>query len=284
MRAYVWRPLLSALLLILAGMALPPLGVYGHGTLDQSLTGDSSCTPSNFPSFVSSFNPLLQEFVPGASTLAGVDVCIGAQEDVPVELNIRSGTVANPGEVIASGSGAYQDPYDLRWVHIDLDPPIALEPGTKYILELPDSSNFAWWGTCGAEVFEGCPAPSPDRYPPGVPNFVYVTDFAFRTYTTDAVARQWGDVDCGGGEPTSVDALKLLRHVAALDVSRTPPCPEIETVVGLAGIGEVTWGDVDCTDGVSAVDALKVLRFVAGLSAAVAPPCPALGDEAELEP
>ncbi len=32
------------------------------------------------------------------------------------------------------------------------------------------------------------------------------------------------------------------------------------------------WGDVDCTEGVSAVDALKILRSVAGLPVAQATP------------
>lgn len=37
------------------------------------------------------------------------------------------------------------------------------------------------------------------------------------------------------------------------------------------------WGDVDCTEGVSAVDALKILRSVAELPVAQATPCPSIG-------
>jgi hypothetical protein len=283
MGAHVCRPLLTAVVLILAGMTLA-LPVSGQGILDQSLLGDPACTTSNFPSFTSSLNPLQQEFVPGSSALAGVDVCLGSMDSVTVDLNIREGTVENPGDVIASGSTVYGGGTNLSWVHVNLSAPITLGPGTKYVIELPDSAQFAWWGTCGTDVFDECPAPSPDLYPQGIPNFDYVGDFAFRTYTSDTVVRQWGDIDCGGGEPTSVDALKLLRHVAALDVIRIAPCPVIGTAVTLTGVGEVTWGDVDCGSGVRSVDALKVLRFVAGLPAAVEPPCPAVGDEAGIEP
>jgi hypothetical protein len=38
----------------------------------------------------------------------------------------------------------------------------------------------------------------------------------------------WGDVDCSGAA-TSVDALKVLRHVSGLSVAQTEPCPDIGT-------------------------------------------------------
>jgi hypothetical protein len=204
---------------------------------------------------------------------------------VSVDINIRTGTAAAPGDVIASGSRVYGGPNDLLWVHINLDAPVTLTPGTTYVLELPETAQFSWWGTCGDLVFDECPTVGPDLYTPGVPNTTFVRDFAFRTYTSSAAPPpQWGDVDCSGGGPTSVDALKVLRNVAALPVSQTEPCPDIQTTVDLTGIGEVTWGDVDCGSGVSSVDALRILRFVAGLPVVIAPTCPAIGDEAELQP
>jgi hypothetical protein len=70
----------------------------------------------------------------------------------------------------------------------------------------------------------------------------------------------------------SVDALKVLRYVAGLDVTHAPGCPEIgEDVASL-------WGDVDCSADVNSVDALKVLRYVAGLSVAQAENCPHVGE------
>jgi hypothetical protein len=77
---------------------------------------------------------------------------------------------------------------------------------------------------------------------------------------------QQGDVDCSLAV-NSVDALKLLRHVAGLSVSQTEPCPDVATDVASL------WGDVDCTGAVNSVDALKVLRYVAALSVAQTEPC-----------
>jgi len=78
-----------------------------------------------------------------------------------------------------------------------------------------------------------------------------------------------GDVDCNGSA-NSVDALKLLRHVAGLSVSQQPGCPPI-------GTGDPVFGDVDCNGTANSVDALKVLRYVAGLSVAQTEPCPDIG-------
>ena len=81
---------------------------------------------------------------------------------------------------------------------------------------------------------------------------------------------QQGDVDCSR-VINSVDALKLLRHVAGLSVAQTEPCPDVSTDVASL------WGDVDCSDAVNSVDALKVLRFVAALSVAQTEPCLSMG-------
>jgi hypothetical protein len=79
-----------------------------------------------------------------------------------------------------------------------------------------------------------------------------------------------GDVDCSGAV-NSVDALKISRHIAGLDVAQTQPCPGIGT-----GEGDV-FGDVNCDGGVTAVDALFVLRFVAALPVSVPPGCRPVG-------
>ena len=275
--ARILRPAIAVAALTLS---LSISGIAGHGAVDQTLQGDPECTAQGLPSFVSAMYELRQEFMPGSSPLAGVDVCIGIEAGLAVDVNIRSGTAENPGDVIASGSRVYSGPSDLTWVHVNLDLPVTLTPGTVYVLELPDTAQFGWWGSCGTVIFEDCPTPGPDLYEPGVSNSDYVGDFGFRTYTSEVTALQWGDIDCTGGRPTSVDALKVLRHVAALPVSQTEPCPQMETAVELTGIGQVTWGDIDCAAGVGAVDALKILRFVAGLPASVEAPCPVLGNEA----
>ncbi len=85
-----------------------------------------------------------------------------------------------------------------------------------------------------------------------------------------------GDVDCSGGANpvNAVDALKVLRFVAGLPYSQTPPCDPIGTG------GPPVQGDVDCSGGaspVSAVDALKILRFVAGLEYTQGAGCTPIG-------
>ncbi len=79
-----------------------------------------------------------------------------------------------------------------------------------------------------------------------------------------------GDVDCGGAV-NAIDALKLLRHVAGLDVAQTEPCPDIGT-----GDGDI-FGDVNCDGNITAVDALFVLRFVAALPVSLPAGCRPVG-------
>jgi len=79
-----------------------------------------------------------------------------------------------------------------------------------------------------------------------------------------------GDVDCSG-TVNAVDALKILRAVAALSVSQTQPCPPIGANVSYF------WGDVDCKGEPTSVDALLALRHNAGLSVQQQEPCPDLG-------
>jgi hypothetical protein len=76
--------------------------------------------------------------------------------------------------------------------------------------------------------------------------------------------RVFGDVDCDG-YVRAADALKVLRHVAGLEVSQTGTCPDIGSTVMVDGAPR-KWGDVDGDGDVNAVDALKILRHVAGLS------------------
>jgi hypothetical protein len=88
----------------------------------------------------------------------------------------------------------------------------------------------------------------------------------------------WGDNDCSS-TADAVDALKALRHVAALPVSQPPDCPEIGATVHVAEASDHQWGDVDCDGSIDAVDALKVLRHVAALPVTPVAQCPAIGSE-----
>jgi len=80
-----------------------------------------------------------------------------------------------------------------------------------------------------------------------------------------------GDNDCDA-DVDAVDGLKGLQHVAALDFSQEPDCPELGSEVGSI------IGDVDCNDAVDAVDALKILRHVAALEVSQTQPCTKIGE------
>jgi len=84
-------------------------------------------------------------------------------------------------------------------------------------------------------------------------------------------ALKQGDVNCDNSV-NAVDALLVLRFGAGLGVNQNEPCPDIGTVLTLAGV----FGDVDCTGVANSVDALKILRHGAGLSVQQnePPPCP----------
>lgn len=98
-----------------------------------------------------------------------------------------------------------------------------------------------------------------------------------------------GDVDCDGDED-AVDALTLLRYVAALPVDLPSGCaaigsPPVATATPTA-IAEATVslslsvhakGDVDCDGDEDAVDARVILLHVAGLPVNLPAGCPPIG-------
>jgi len=85
-----------------------------------------------------------------------------------------------------------------------------------------------------------------------------------------------GNVDCNGPSNgvTAVDALKVLRWVAALSVAQSEPCLDIGQPRDLPPPDDWRMGDVDCDTDVDTVDALKILRALAGLPVALPAECP----------
>jgi hypothetical protein len=79
-----------------------------------------------------------------------------------------------------------------------------------------------------------------------------------------------GDVNCDG-DIDAVDALQILRSVAALPVNQSGACPEIGSE------HDSVFGDMDCDSDVDAVDALWILRYVAALPLNLPQDCAALG-------
>ena len=91
-------------------------------------------------------------------------------------------------------------------------------------------------------------------------------------------------MDCDG-DTDAVDALKVLRHVAGLQVIQEEPCPEIGSDVEVTEDDTTTTrklGDADCDGDVDAVDALKKLLAVAGLPVNQEEPCPDIGSPVQI--
>lgn len=98
------------------------------------------------------------------------------------------------------------------------------------------------------------------------------------------IAMLWGDDDCDGGVGAT-DGLKNLQDVAGLPYGQTEPCFPIgdPVGVGIAGFGQLIWGDVDCDGDVDSTDALSLLRWVAALPVSQEPNCPEIGAQVLVE-
>lgn len=187
------------MLAVLAIAALPAVSASSHppSHIDQRLQPEPACDATAFPVASSSANPLLQEFIPAADGLGAVDLCL----EVPAEsasftLAIRPGPVTAPGAAISSqivtlpGSGP-------RWVHIELPAAVPTGVGSRYTIEIPNSTAIRWRRICGGPG-PGCAVAGPDLYPNGVsapPAETQGGDFGFRTYRSQAIGFAIGPAD-----------------------------------------------------------------------------------------
>lgn len=182
---------LAAAVAVLAAMAgaAPALA---HGTLDQHLQGNPDCTAANFRGFTSSGSPLHQEVFPSGADLLGVDVCVKTSSaSQSVNVQIRQGSAASPGSLLASGSGT-AGPAGVQWVHVEFA--LATTPGTMLVLTLPNTSSYQWRSLCGA-VAGSCTSVDDDLYPYGVSDRGDEADFGFRTYSTFPASQPFGFPD-----------------------------------------------------------------------------------------
>lgn len=270
---------LAAIVLMIAGAGR----ASGHETLDQTLTGNPDCT-AEFGGTLSSSGEIYQEFVPSLEGLVAVDVCVSTGPDPrTIDINIRRGTVAAPGAVLAAGSAA-PALSARQWLHIDLGSVLPVTPGEKLLLEIPESLDFSWAGTC-VEIHVACTVVHPDLYPAGVGSFYGGThDFLFRSYGTDdpTISRFWADLNCSE-EVTPDDGLMRIQASAGLPVQAAAPgCPSLDEEV-MAGGESQTWGNVDCgNDPGDIYDALSIFMYLANLSYAKVDPCPEAGDPVEV--
>ena len=215
--------------IIAAGLLSGPSGATAiPGVLDQALTGNPDCNATNFRNSSSTLGAMEQEFVPSASQLEGVELCLSTPPGAQVTLNIREGTAGTPGSILATGTATASANGD-HWLLVDLPSPLSTTPGTKLVLEIPHSSDFAWRGTC-AEVFGSCTSVDPDLYPAGASSVGFVEDFAFRTYapeptptpTSSPIAVHHRRTATPTPEPTHTPAPTTARSVSATSVASAP--------------------------------------------------------------
>lgn len=163
------------------------------------------------------------------------------------------------GSMFVGMQGSQPGPGPAMFTFVRDEP---IEPGlfvtaTATNLLTGDTSEFSNCVQVTGET--GTPTPTPTPTPVGQTPTPTPTATPTPTPTgTPGPELVVGDVDCDG-DADAVDALQVLRHLAALSVNQNPPCPGIGTEVASL------FGDVDCDGDVDAVDALTILRHVAGL-------------------
>lgn len=289
-RVIIRRAILPAVALIL--LAAPGHASAGDLVLDQHLIGNPECNLEDLGSSISSGGPIRQEFVPDQPIILAVELCLSFDANAVMPLNVRTGSAKNPGPVLTSSSIIAPMTNSPAFLWFDLDAAVFLEPGVKYVLEVPESFDFAWLGACGAVALPSCDGPDPDPYPEGVTNFDGIEGFesigklAFRTYSGPfPEPLVWGDADCTTAV-NAIDALKTLQAVAAIPYAQDQPCPSIGVPLGIAIAGDNghPWGDVDCDGDLDAVDALQILRSVAALPTSQQPNCPMIATEVIVGP
>lgn len=270
-------PLLAAAALV--AITLLSSVSWAGGAVDQTLEGDPPC--QDFEGFVSG-GFLRQEFVPSQPVLFGFDLCLGHPGEGSFIVNVRRGSALDPGPRIATQVRDLPQPAGKAYIEIDLATPVIVDPGEKLVIELPETSTFAWYATC-SQVLNACTQVNHDLYPEGEPNVgPPIGDFAFRSAGSplDPDWYIWGDDDCGLSVQ-AVDALAKLRFIAGLSVQQEEPCLPIESTHFFLPAGyllEGAWGDADCDGDVDAVDALSVLRYIASLDPFdLALECPPVG-------
>jgi hypothetical protein len=251
--------LATAVIAAVAATTLVRSRADAHGDLDQFLAGDPGCLAAVLRASAPSSSTLRQQFVPsdvpGGETdgLQSVDVCLTLASSANVILNVRSGTLAAPGSLLAT-SAATGVLSGTRWVHFELTNILPITPGDPYLLELSGFPAFSWRGTCGM-VAGACTSIDTDLYPPGSASASPgVLDFAFRTY-----AALDNDLD---GVANPIDNCIDIYNPDQLNsdanfIDLTPP----KAVDDLTWINSDEYGDAcdddDDNDGIPDVDELS---------------------------
>jgi hypothetical protein len=275
----------AAIAFALAVVILAMVGsspVSGHGTLDQTFTGNPDCSYDNFKGSLATGSPIYQEFVPSMSKLVAIDVCSTVfNDDTAINVNIRNGAAAHLGPVIATMSTTANVGY--QWLHFDLNAPLPVFPGEKLVIEMPSATDHNWIETCN-EIFGTCDHIDQDQYPAGDSSSGSPADFVFRSYGGSGptptprpdIAAAWADLNCSG-QITREDGLLPMEAAASVAPAVQDECAPLGGTISWFGVFR-TWGDLGC-DGVADVrDTLVVFKYLAGLPSTAPNNCPAPND------
>jgi hypothetical protein len=150
-----------------------------------------------------------QEFMPSLSPLTGVDVHIMTANHFgadTITLNIREYSVLPlSGPILSSRTSQSLPDGFSGWLHFDLPTPVAVTPGSKYVIELAEvKMTFGWYVFYGNAYLNGRAISNN--------NFWDDIDFTFRTYGSTTV----------GGVVTPTDSLAVLApYLAAIGLVAT---------------------------------------------------------------
>lgn len=226
------RPALIGLVLV---MAVAALGFIAMKTLPASSHGNVTvleCAATGSGGDIASLRGIQfnvsESFV---SVDVRMDGSVGGVYTVTAELRRSTGftgpfsAASRSGVNLPGTIGTRPYPY----VHFDFPLQGVFVPGTSFTLKFVDITGpgtlyFESTGVSDVcanvvETNENDVAVPTEKGDPG----------GFTVSTLRTV--QWGDVDCSDGAPTAVDALKILRDVANLSVTKTLPCPNLGDLV-----------------------------------------------------
>lgn len=188
----------------------------------------------------------------------GDAIVMDANGSDPTNLTNDAFDVADPVWSPDGTKIAFRDNGDIFVMNSDGTNPENITPGGG------NESNLDWLPIPPTPTQSPSPTPSPmpTATPPPGPQLAQ------------------GDNDCDG-DSDSVDALKGLQHVAAIDFSQEPDCPTLGGALPAAlpaGDPPDLFGDVDCDDDVDSVDGLKILQSVAAIPFSQNEPCTDVGE------
>jgi len=269
--------------LIAAGWGLQSRDVTSSPLfLDQHLDPEPAC--SDFNGSKSSPAPQRQEFVPTLNQLTNVQLCVSASDGVPISIGICEGHANEFCDYLATGTGTTSVAGD-EWIDVPLDAPLLVTPGTMYVIEAPNSSAWAWKGTCSM-IVGSCTQVDDDLYPAGEPDGsslgAVILDFAFRTYgntvATPTASPTPTATPTAGPSPSPTVSPSTASPAPTPTASPTPSTSPTSGTTPTAGPvpSQLIWGDFDCSGATGLEDGGYLLGAFAGLSPPTPPDCPEL--------